>query len=769
MLDKQLFQLSDSKRGKLTRGSIKLLIATQILLVVLVVAGVQLISLHLRQVALDNMHSYAVAQTRNKLDRLTQSIDLLHLHLRNLINDNPAAAQNKNELLNSMIGLLTKLNYLRSVSVMDANGTIFLSTNPSNEQLNIQLEQQLPLTNPLTPDILRFSQPWVGRDFATGIPLAAADANLLTHRNFFPVTIKLPEMPQWTLLIAINSDFFINLAPVPQEEGDLIYRAFLDNGQILFSTSPYENLQQVHLPPEQLEQILHQHQGSFFWQDSNKRSYLSSYRVSYNYPWFVHTQIAKDFILHKWRQETQKLWLTSGVTLTIMLLLGSFMIWRVNRSLRREELGLERSQLAASVFLYSSDLIIIANKHRQIIAINPAFEKVTGYSAAEVLGYIPGSLEPENSSVNIYPQIWQALEQNSSWQGEITETKKDGTPLNGWMQVTVIHDENAAIRNYVGVFKDLSNLREAEQAQRLAAKVLHNISEGAIICDADKIIIEVNPAFSAITGYSSSEAVGRKPRFLGAEDSNQQASAELKAQLGTQGVWQGEFLNRHKEGSLYVIHSSINVIRDENGDITNYISIFADITASKQQQENLKKQAYFDLLTGLPNRALLNKRLEESLLSHAQEPSTCLAICFMDLDGFKQVNDTHGHQAGDELLIEIAQRLTAAVRNQDTVARLGGDEFVILLHEITSLEECSEVANRILAQVALPINLNNGHAVGVTGSMGITLYPLDASNSEQLLRHADHAMYQAKQNGRNCFIISGKATPANPADIDSKA
>lgn len=290
----------------------------------------------------------------------------------------------------------------------------------------------------------------------------------------------------------------------------------------------------------------------------------------------------------------------------------------------------------------------------------------------------------------------------------------------------------------------------------LSASIIENAPDGVFICDADEIIIEVNPAFTKITGYSASEAIGQHPGFLSDTASNMDVEQNMRQTLQSQDRWLGEFYNRHKEGWAYVLSASVSTIRDRNGQITSYICIFSDITERKAQQEHLQQLAHFDPLTGLANRSLLKDRLDLAL-SLTRRQSRWLAVCFLDLDGFKDINDIHGHAAGDELLVIIGQRLKDAVRGSDTVARLGGDEFVLLLGLDSGSHEYERVLQRILKDVAEPVQLDNGHLVQVTGSMGVTLYPVDDSSAEQLLKHADHAMYQAKAGGRNRYVLSDQA------------
>ena len=888
MSNSTLFHLADTRQGRLARGSVKLLIGLQVLLVVLVVAGVHLTSTHLRGVALDNMSSHAQTQTHTKTDRLEQNLILLQMHLRALITDHPEAATDLQALRNSLFGLQRKLLYIRSVSVVEADGQVLLSTQPANEGLQLSLGPLLPAVSPHTPDLLRFGSPWSGRDFASGRLLTADTEGASPAIGFFPVTIVLPEAPQWTFVVAINSDYFINLAPEHRAPGDLAFRAFLDDGTLLLSTSAGDRPGSRPLTQGQLEDIHLRHVGMSSWEDAEGVTQYSSFRAARNYPWFVQAQVSSEVILAKWREDTRQLWMISGATLVIMLLTSGFLTARARRSLRSEERSLEQNRLAASVFLYSSDLIIIADNEKNIIAVNPAYEKITGYTAQEALGNKHWRILPGTEDTSLYDNLWGSLDTHSSWQGEVTEQHKDGSLIIGWLQVNAIRDENGRVINYIGVFKDLSLLREseatnrklslaieqspssivittpeaiieyanprflsssgyteeevlganprilqsgqtppgtyidlwakisagevwhgefvnrrkdgtvyyerstispvldnkgsltgylgikhditsekeAERTMRLAASVIAHTAECVLICDAEDSIIEVNPAFSRLTGFSRDEVLGRHSSMLEAEGRNDATRAVMRATLEKEGVWLGEFWNRHKDGSLYVISSSVNLLRDDAGNVTHYISVFSDITEHKQHQESLQKQAHFDPLTGLPNRVLLHEHLEQAI-SRARRHDNWFALCFMDLDGFKQVNDTLGHKAGDDLLVSIAQRLKKAVRGHDTVARIGGDEFVILLSPVGSLEECSRVATRILQAVAKPVAIGT-HQAQVSGSMGITVYPLDSGNSEQLLRHADHAMYQAKQNGRNRYVVSNKIHSESEAPLESQ-
>lgn len=873
-----LFQLADSSNSRLTHDPIKLLLLLQALLVLLVLFGVYVTSHHLRNVTLDNLQHHAEIQTHTLNDHLTQSLDLLHLHLRTLISDNPEAAIDTEELRTVLFRLQSKLSYVRSIAVVDVSSHIFLSTTPGDEGVRVDLGSQLPQGGVSTFGLLRFSAPWRGRSFASGSPYSADDTNQRQDSGFFPVTLTLPDTPQWTLLIAINSDYFLNLAPEHKAPGDLAYRAMLDDGTLLFSTADDEQPGSQLLSATQLAEVLHNHVGNDRWLNSEGAMQLGTYRTSYIYPWFIHTETDEDFALQFWQQDTRRLWLLSGTTLFVVMLMLGLLTHRIQRSLQREAQLQEQNRLAASVFLHSNDLIAITDSEKKFIAVNPAYKKITGFEADEVLGKISGPFRDGPESHLLHADIWKTLDTQDHWQGEFAEQHKEGHLVTGWLQVSTIRSTDGSISNYIGVFKDLSLLhasedmvhklsmtveqspfsivmttpaaiieytnpeflhitgytkdevlgtnpsilksgqtpaqtydelwqkitsgqvwhgefinqrkdgslfherssispifnskgsltgylaikhditkeKEAERDMRLAASVIANTTEGVVICDANWNILEVNPAFTLMTGYSPSEVVGQRPTVLGAGDSNDETNHQMHEALTQADSWQGEFHNRHKNGQLYITRTSVSIIRDAGDTITHYIAVVSDITASKMEHKQLQQQAYFDYLTGLVNRTLLNDRLTQAL-HRAKRESHWLAICFMDLDGFKLVNDTYGHDAGDELLVNIARRLKDSVRGSDTVARLGGDEFVLLLSPICSAQECDIIATRILQSVAVPVLLSCGHEARVTGSMGITLYPLDTSSEDQLLRHADQAMYQAKQSGRNRYVMANES------------
>ncbi len=272
------------------------------------------------------------------------------------------------------------------------------------------------------------------------------------------------------------------------------------------------------------------------------------------------------------------------------------------------------------------------------------------------------------------------------------------------------------------------------------------------ITDLQGTIVDVNDAFTRITGYSRDEVVGQNPRILNSGRQDKAFYDALWHELLNEGHWSGEIWNRRKSGEVFAELLTISAVRDANGQTQHYVALFSDITAIKEHQNRLDHMAHFDALTGLPNRLLFADRLQQALAQAARRHQT-VAVAYLDLDGFKAINDRYGHDTGDSLLINLAQRMKQALREGDTLARIGGDEFVAVLCDLTDAQACSPLLTRLLAAAAQPVGLINGE-VQVSASLGVTFYPqTHAVEAEQLLRQADQAMYQAKVAGKNRYHI----------------
>ena len=288
---------------------------------------------------------------------------------------------------------------------------------------------------------------------------------------------------------------------------------------------------------------------------------------------------------------------------------------------------------------------------------------------------------------------------------------------------------------------------KAEEQLRLYAQVFTCAAEGMTITDAESRIVAVNPAFCEITGYAAEEVIGRTPALLNSGRQGTEYYRQMWVELIKRGQWHGEIWNRRKDGGIYPEWLSVAAVRDGGGQTRNYIGIFTDISERKANEARIQHLAHHDALTGLPNRVLLDDRIAQAIAkSRRSEQQT--AVIFIDLDRFKNINDTLGHEVGDKLLIQAAQRGLGVLRETDTLCRLGGDEFVVVLPEIEQLQYAMHVTRKLLAALGQPYLLA-GHALTVTGSAGIALWPDDGQTVSELLRKADAAMYRAKEEGRN--------------------
>jgi diguanylate cyclase (GGDEF)-like protein/PAS domain S-box-containing protein len=288
-------------------------------------------------------------------------------------------------------------------------------------------------------------------------------------------------------------------------------------------------------------------------------------------------------------------------------------------------------------------------------------------------------------------------------------------------------------------------LHQNTERLALSASVFEHAHDGIFITDAKAKIIEINPAFSELSGYSREEALGRMPGELKFAYQDENFFERFWENREKNTEWRGETLNQRKDGDIYPASLDLFVVSNTLHAASYYVCVFSDITSLKEHRENLEYLAYHDPLTQLPNRALLADRLQQAL-ARASRSKEVLSICYFDLDNFKPVNDALGHQAGDQLLVELARRVRTCLRESDTIARLGGDEFALLLCGLNTPEECQQTLDRLLAAINAPFLLGK-QVVHVSASIGYTLFPFDGATSDTLMRHADHAMYQAKMNG----------------------
>ena len=453
--------------------------------------------------------------------------------------------------------------------------------------------------------------------------------------------------------------------------------------------------------------------------------------------------------------------LTSGIAQTDFGVFQATIMLEDQVRSRTSELLLAKDQLGQSerqlrnILEHAPTGMAIGDLDGRFILVNQSFCDIVGYSREELLQLTPVEIShPDDmgaSNSNLQRLIAGEV---SAYQFEKRYVRKDGGLV--WVHLTtsLLCDAQGKPMHLIGQIQDITARRHADEQLRLAAAVYHASSEAMIVTDANNIIVATNPAFSVLTGYSAQEVQGKTPHIL---SSGQHDAAFYRVMWQTivqTGHWEGEIWNRKKSGELYVEWLSVNLVTGDDGEVANYVALFSDITEKKKTEELVWRHANYDSLTRLPNRRLFGDRLEQGIrkASRSGEP---LALLFIDLDHFKEVNDTLGHPAGDELLVEAAQRISACVRESDTVARLGGDEFTVILFDAAGADRAGRVADSLIAALCQPFQVA-GSTVQISASIGIALYPDDAPGIEILLKHADHAMYLAKNSGKNryCYFNS---------------
>ncbi len=395
---------------------------------------------------------------------------------------------------------------------------------------------------------------------------------------------------------------------------------------------------------------------------------------------------------------------------------------------------------------------VAVDKQHTILFLNPEAERLFGVSEAEAIG------RPLDAVVQSVAQIAEAEPAVCRSFSRLLR----GEPARETVETTVRAQASGRIfpvdciislAHEVGgqqlaviSFHDISERRQAEQRLRLSDKVFEYSAEAIMVTDPAGIILNVNPAFTWLTGYRPDEVIGRTPRVLASGRHDKLFYETLWGALLADGHWSGEIWDRRKDGSLYPKWIIINAIR-ESGRTTHYVALFYDISERKENEERINFLAHHDHLTGLPNRLMFKERMGQALV-RADRAGSRLALIFLDLDRFKNINDSLGHHIGDQLLIEVSRRLTASVRLSDTVARLGGDEFVVVVENIDSQNDAAQVAIKVHATLGQPFVIE-GKTLHTPPSMGISLYPDDGRDVETLMKQADTAMYQVKAAGRN--------------------
>ncbi len=827
----------------------------------------------LRAEAINNGLQISAMHTRSFEDFLTQNLHVTDLIAANALTPS-ARVPNLPTIEKSFVTTLHHAPFLRSMSLIDVHGRIFASSNPANIGITVSTQAYLPPTT-VTEGILRLGRPWSGRDFADGRVVTPLTTLEDLSQSFIPVTRSMQQGNRIvTLLFALNPDYFVNHVAQKLDATEGSVEVLLYDGTVLMDTDPASRIGLAHKFLESRLQLDESESGNFEEALSNGRHVLTSYRASRLYPFVVVTHIQRAHALRQSNTEAETiLGVVISALIAIIILASAYYRRQLQIAAQRAEA--ERLQrVNATVFDASTEAIIITDLRANIISVNPAFSRISGYSAAEVTGRNPRIISSGKQSTEFYVGMWNEILRSGAWHGELVNRHKNGDYYDVHLSISASRDKSGQLQHYIGVTTDITERKHAEQALRreseknlallrnasdgihildgggyvieasdsfcamlgytrdevigmpvsqwdanfdpatLARMIDHNLGvktrsefetrhrrkdgsifdveissypmmlqgkpalfnssrditarkqaeaelriaatafetqDGILITDADNRILRVNQAFTDITGYPAVETIGRNPRMLSSGQHDAAFYHAMWSSINNTGSWKGEIWNRRKNGTVYPERLTITAVLDPAGRVTNYVASLADITIRKAAEDEIKSLAFFDSLTQLPNRRLLLDRLQQALAS-AMRSGKQGALLFIDLDNFKILNDTLGHDMGDLLLQQVAQRLVSCVREGDTVARLGGDEFVVMLedlsaHALEAAEQTESIGNKILAALNRPYQLS-AHQYHCTPSIGSTLFS-DQQPLEDLLKQADIAMYQAKKAGRN--------------------
>jgi diguanylate cyclase (GGDEF)-like protein/PAS domain S-box-containing protein len=456
----------------------------------------------------------------------------------------------------------------------------------------------------------------------------------------------------------------------------------------------------------------------------------------------------------------------SRITLFAMMFLGiisgSWIAWFTISRIRLAQLKqLVSEERIRTIVENANDGIIAINEFGIVELFSPASEKMFGYKANEVIGknikiLMPEHIRPHHDGyITNYLQDGKGIRGGNSLESYGIRKDKSTFPL----EVSVGDAKLSDKCIITGIVRDITNRRKTENRLLLAKKVIENASEAILVTDSKASITDVNPAYEKISGYSRAEVLGKFPSVTKSGRHSASFYEDMWSQIKLNGSWSGEIWDRRKSGEVYPKWLSISAIKNSAGDVENYVGLFMDISQQKLTEEKLEKLAFYDPLTQLPNRALFRDRLNLEIQKNRRNGSQS-ALFFIDLDHFKHVNDTLGHDYGDKLLIQVAQRIASCTRESDTVCRLGGDEFTVILAGLHKIEDAGHIAKSIIDQLHSAFDLD-GSEVFIGGSIGIALCPYDGNDFETLTKNADIAMYRAKEAGRGNYKFFTK-------DMDEK-
>lgn len=428
----------------------------------------------------------------------------------------------------------------------------------------------------------------------------------------------------------------------------------------------------------------------------------------------------------------------------------------IEMAIHRHEVDQALESCYSTTLASIGDAVISFDADGKIRYINAMAEAITGWKANEAIKHSLSEVvvlmnSRSESDEPIDPMNLIDSDMLFSLPGGYQIQSKFGVSIPISMNIIPVknNEQSSVHESGIMIFSDKREHLINERQVQMAEKIFDNSIEGIILTDNELRIQQINKTFSEVTGYQLNDVIGKQPSILQSGQHDRNFYKDMWATLRRSGMWQGQIFNKRKTGEVYPEWLSIYVIKNKNGDVINYIGLFSDLTEKRMTEEHIHQLAHYDALTGLPNRLLFMERLKQVILM-ARRKAIKIALLFLDLDGFKKINDSLGHDAGDMLLQEVSIRLKKYMRESDMVCRLGGDEFTIIIEGYSQIGDIVIVVNKILKELAKPVHIGE-RMVYVTASIGISLYPDDGDDIQNLVKNADTAMYAAKERGKNCY------------------
>jgi PAS domain S-box-containing protein len=567
---------------------IALLVALQALLATVVVAGTLMGLRDMREEALQGHLHQASLQVRGFEDHLSQNLHLVSLMLSSLpellADPQLAKAGNHNLLLES---IQRQMPALRSLSLADADGRILVSSSAANVGVRVDFSAYLPPMDERRDGVMRFGAPREGRDFHASRETNPAAPVGARANYLLPAMQYLPGPAGLIAVAAINPDYFANHIGGYIDAG-LGHVALFDyNGVTALTTWDGHHAGNLIDDERVLGLARNAEIGAIPDDVAHGRATLTVYRALRNAPFFVVAHIDRQAALAKWEKEAIARILMVALALAATLLVTGLLTLRLRTLFAREVRLQEAQRLAASVFAQSNDGILVVDAETHILAVNPAFEAITGFTAADAIGNTPRILSSGRHPRDFYTDMWQQIKATGGWRGEIVNRHKDGSEVTEWLTISSIHDAAGTVSNYVGVFKDVSTLRESERTIRQLTMAVEQSPSSIVITTPEPAIAYVNPHFTAVTGYLPEEVIGQNPRMLQSKLTPAETYEAMWSRLLVGKNWEGEFINRRKDGSLYYEHATVAPVKDQRGNIINFVAIKYDITERKQLERNL--------------------------------------------------------------------------------------------------------------------------------------------------------------------------------------